>query len=98
MAWTNSSPVEGTLGLVGLSERPRALARVQCCVLIITCIVSTDSIITTPPLPYIRHSLSFVLTSWPPTYESDRQTDFAHFLIRGASYTLIPKPYLEMLR
>lgn len=47
------------------------------------------------PLAYIRHSLSFVLASWPPTYESDRQTDISTFLIRGASYTLIPKPYLE---
>jgi hypothetical protein len=38
------------------------------------------------------------LSSWQAgplrTSRTDRQT-FAHFLIRGASYTLIPKPYLE---
>jgi hypothetical protein len=62
-------------------EAPRPRARVQSCVLIITYIVSTDSIITTPPppLPCIRRSLSFVLESWPPTYESDRQTDISTF-------------------
>ena len=41
------------------------------------------------------------LLSWQAgplrTSRTDRQT-LAHFLIRGASYTLIPKPYLENAR
>jgi hypothetical protein len=45
-----------------------------------------------PSLPCIRHTL-FRLGKLVP-YVRVGQTD-RHFLIRGASYTLIPKPYLE---
>ena len=83
-------PVRGILGLVGLSERHRAPARVQCCVLIIREYGQHYH------PPYIRHPPLFCLAKLAPlrTSRTDRQT-LAHFLIRGASYTLIPKPYLE---
>lgn len=79
-------------------EAPRPRACVQSCVLIITYIVSTDSIITNPP-PLLSHVLDTPsLSSWKAgplrTSRTDRQT-LAHFLVRGASYTLIPKPYLD---
>jgi hypothetical protein len=78
-----------------LSEGPRAPAPVQCCVLIITYIVRT----ALSPTPLPSHILDTPsLPSWQAgplrTSRTDRQT-LPHFLIRGASYTLIPKPYLE---
>lgn len=94
MAWTNLSPRKGgTRTRQTKRKAPQRRARVQCCVLIITCIVSSDSFITIPPFLCIRHSLSFVLASWPPTYESDRQTDISTFFdLRSQLY-----PYTKTL-
>jgi hypothetical protein len=94
MAWTDLSPRKGghldSLNVKRGAPRPRA--RTMLC--LNHNLHREDSIITNPPpLPYIRHSFSSVLASWPPTYESDRQTDITTFFdSRSQLY-----PYTETL-
>ena len=76
MAWTDLSPRKGGHldSLDAKREAPRPRARTMLC--LNHNLHHEDRIITNPPpLPYITHSLSFVLASWLPTYELDRQTD-----------------------
>ena len=76
MARTTLSPCKG--GHLGTKrEAPRSRARTMLCLNHnLHCEYGQHH---PPPLPYIRHSLSFVLTSWPPTYESAGQRDIGTF-------------------